>query len=240
MIDVIYLAGGKGIRAGLGYPKQFARIGGKPIIIYGLETLNKINEIGNIIIPCEADYVKHIIKFAKTYNITKNIIPVPPGETRQKSVYNGLNFDGCEFKLTEYVLICEAVRPFMSYDSVKTVLACNNDIITPISKLVSTVINFNQKDYIYSLDRDFCGEVQMPQKYKTDILFECHKIAIDMEHTFTDDLALVINCIMFTKYKKIEDINIIKGEEQNIKITTPLDLHIAEAILKYKAGDKIE
>ena len=51
-IDVVYLAGGEGIRAGLGYPKQFYRLGGKPIIVHGLETLRKIDMIGDILIPC--------------------------------------------------------------------------------------------------------------------------------------------------------------------------------------------
>lgn len=240
MIDVIYLAGGKGIRSGLGYPKQLARIGGKQIIVYGLETLNKIDEIGNIIIPCEDDCVDNIGKLTNEYNITKHIIPVPAGETRQESVYNGLNFDGCESNLTEYVLICEAVRPFMSVDLVNTVINSNNDVVVPISSSVATVAMYDKYRNVYTFDRDNCGQVQMPQKFKTDILLECHKAAIESKNTHTDDLALVLINSIMTKYKSIEDINIIKGEEQNIKITTPLDLHIAEAILKYKAGDKIE
>jgi len=235
MIDVIYLAGGKGIRVGLGYPKQFARIGGKPIIIYGLETLNKIDEIGNIIIPCEADYVETIGKLANEYNITKHIIPVRAGETRQESVYNGL-----QHIETEHVLICEAVRPFISVDLVNIVINSNNDVVCPISSPVATVAMYDKYRNIYTLDRDNCGQVQMPQKFKTDILFECHKAAIESKNIHTDDLALVLINSIMTKYKSIENINIIKGEEQNIKITTPLDLHIAEAILKYKAGDKIE
>jgi 2-C-methyl-D-erythritol 4-phosphate cytidylyltransferase len=235
LIDVIYLAGGKGIRVGLGYPKQFARIGGKPIIIYGLETLNKIDEIGNIIIPCEADYVDTIDTYKDIYNITKNIELVQPGRTRQESVYNGLQNIN-----TEYVLICEAVRPFMSVDLVNKVINSNNDVVCPISSPVATVVMYDKYRNVYTLDRDNCGQVQMPQKFKTDILFECHKAAIESKNTHTDDLALVLINSIMTKYKSIEDINIIKGEEENIKITTPLDLHIAEAILKYKAGDKIE
>jgi 2-C-methyl-D-erythritol 4-phosphate cytidylyltransferase len=226
MIDVIYLAGGKGIRAGLGYPKQFARIGGKPIIIYGLETLNKIDEIGNIIIPCEADYVKHIIKFAKTYNITKNIIPVLPGETRQKSVYNCL-----EYINTEYVLICEAVRPFITVEFVTDIInmKIKSNFVVPISQPTSTVIcSWGQ-----IIDRDLVGEVQMPQKYKTELLKNCHLKVFGTNILYTDDAALVVA-------NSKETPNVITGLEQNIKITTPLDLHIAEAILKYKAGDKIE
>lgn len=234
---MIYLAGGKGIRVGLGHPKQFARIGGKPIIIYGLETLNKIDEIGNIIIPCEADYVDTIDTYKDIYNITKNIELVRPGRTRQESVYNGL-----QHIETEYVLICEAVRPFMSAELVNRVINSNNDVVCPISSPVSTVVIADKFRMLYTINRDYCGEVQMPQKYKTELLLKAHKGVISNNKLYTDDLDLILNCNIITEYfqNKIKDINIIKGEEQNIKITTPLDLYIAEAILKYKAGDKIE
>jgi len=232
MIDVIYLAGGKGIRAGLGYPKHFARIGGKPIIIYGLETLSKIEEIGNIIIPSsEPDKTYGCLS---DYGI-KNVKIIDNGETRQESVYKGLMHIE-----TEYVLICEAVRPFMSIELVNTVINSNNDVVCPISSSVATVAMYDKYRNVYTIDRNNCGQVQMPQKFKTDVLLECHKAAIKSKNIHTDDLALVLTNSIMTKYKSIENINIIKGEEQNIKITTPLDLHIAEAILKYKAGDKIE
>lgn len=230
MIDVIYLAGGEGIRAGLGYPKQFARIGGKPIIIYGLETLNKIDEISNIIIP-SSDKDK-TLEILNSYNID-NFKIIENGETRQESVYKGL-----EYINTEYVLICEAVRPFMSEKLINKVIEKNNDIaVIPRSTPVATVSMTDKYNNNYTIDRNCCGQVQMPQKFKTEYLIECHKAAIENENNHTDDLAL----ILCNDYKcKDNNIDILKGEEQNIKITTPLDLYIAEAILKYRAGDKIE
>lgn len=234
MIDVIYLAGGKGIRAGLGYPKQFARIGGKPIMVYGLEILNKINEIENIIIPSsDKDRTFEILN---NYNID-NFKIIENGETRQESVYKGLKYIN-----TEYVLICEAVRPFMSKELLNIVIESDNDIVVPKSISTATIVRTtpNINNIITTIERSQCGMVQMPQKFKTEILKECHEVAITMNKIHTDDLALVLDNHYNTKYDITEYTKIIDGEEQNIKITTPLDLHIAEAILKYKAGDKIE
>ena len=223
-IDVIYLSGGIGKRAKLGYPKQYSRIQGEPILVYGLEILNKINEIGNIIIPCHADYVEKIKEYAAAYCITKKIIPIPAGETRQQSVYFGLNWHGCEFKLSKYVLIAESVRPFITVDFVKKIINTPGDFVVPRSQPVSTVIC----DWGKTVDRDKCGEVQMPQKYLTEMLFKCHEYAIKRNALYTDDSELVI-CNSYSCGYDIKP-KVIEGLEENIKITTPLDLKIAECI----------
>ncbi len=215
MIDVIYLSGGSGVRADLGYPKQFARLKGKPIMIYGLETLRKIEEIGQIIIPANNyDKTSTILNdyCIENYKIVEN------GETRQKSVYNSL-----EYIKTDYVLIMEAVRPFCSEKLIKKVLRFTGDFIVPRDQLFATVI----QDFGSAIDRDFCGPVQMPQKYKLDLLKNCHEKAKEAGlFNFTDDSVLVIN---FSDSKP----KVIKGEQCNIKITTPLDLYMAEGIYEY-------
>ncbi|MFA5397750.1 MAG: 2-C-methyl-D-erythritol 4-phosphate cytidylyltransferase [Methanogenium sp.] len=215
MIDVIYLSGGSGVRADLGYPKQFARLKGKPILIYGLETLRKIEEIGKIIISANNFYKTEMIL---TDYYIKNYELVEKGETRQLSVYNALK------KVeTDYVLIMEAVRPFCSEKLIRKVLKFTGDFIVPRSYFYSTVI----QDFGKIIDRDFCGEVQMPQKYQFKLLNECHEKAKKTNLlNFTDDSALVMN---FSNIKP----KVLKGEQCNIKITTPLDLVIAEGIYEY-------
>lgn len=217
--DVIYLSGGKGLRLNLGYPKQFARINGKPIIIYGLETLNQLKEINNIIIPCNQDCVNTINKMCIDYNITKNIIYVPAGKTRQESVYNSITVEN--FVLTKYILICEAVRPFMSVELIKKVLEIDKNVVVPLKYSMASVLDIYGEYY----DRSEIGEVMMPQKFLTSLLIDCHNQSKEDDTTFTDDASLVIE---YSDYKPY----IIWGEEKNIKITTPLDLVIAEAIAK--------
>jgi 2-C-methyl-D-erythritol 4-phosphate cytidylyltransferase len=220
MIDVIYLAAGKGVRAKLGYPKQYARLGGKPIMIHGLDVLQGMAEIQNIIIPSPAHSDAPEVLSDYIYN--KKIIVVEGGVTRQLSVKAGLR----EVK-TDEVLICEAVRPFITPAFVRSIIEVEAPFVTPWINPKSTVIDTDGIFY----DRDMIGEVQMPQKYETRLLRQAHNLAFD--DNYTDDAALVMSMTEVTPV-------IVPGMEENIKITTPLDLKIAEAIYKYRTEGKNE
>lgn len=219
MYDVIYLAAGQGKRAKLGYPKQFARLGGKPIMIHALEIFQNMNEIGNIIIPCaEQEKTKEHID---SYGIQKTML-IPGGHTRQASVYAALKYVN-----TKYVLIHEAVRPFITEEFVRRIIDTDGNAVTPRRQSRATIIDNNGKCH----DRNFFGEVQMPQKYSTFVLQAGHETACEAKrYDFTDDAAIV-------DYMNIlkNSISVIEGLEKNIKITTPLDLVIAEAI--YNEGN---
>ncbi len=220
MIDVIYLAAGRGERAGLGYPKQFARLGGKPIMVHGLEVLQGMPEIGRIIVaspseeePTPENYgrLNPATKAINRYGITKAFC-ISGGATRQESVKEALTH-----VITEYVLIAEAVRPFITPEFVREVIETIGVFVTPWAPAVSSVITLSGE----CLNREEVGEVQMPQKYRTEILQDVHRKA--KLKNATDDAALVL---FETELRPI----FVKGLEQNIKITTPLDLVIAEAI----------
>jgi len=227
MIDVIYLTGGKGKRAELGYPKQFARLKGKPIFIYGLETLRKIEDIGTIIIPSDLDN-SNVIRFLNEYNIENRYI-CEAGETRQQSVYNGL-----EHVKTKNLLICEAVRPFMSINLIKKVIEADGDCVVPIDLSSASVIDILGNSY----DRNDFGCVQMPQKYDNQKLYKVHTNMISQNST--DDMDLIYKFQEISGEIPFKRKIIFHGERENIKITYPIDLKIAEAILNYKEGNKIE
>jgi 2-C-methyl-D-erythritol 4-phosphate cytidylyltransferase len=226
MIDVIYLAAGQGKRAGLGYPKQFARLGGKPIMIHGLEILQKIPEVSQIIvvrpmITVETPQDWRVEGVVLKYGIKKAVF-VEGGKTRQESVRRGL-----EMVATDYVLIAEAVRPFITEGFVKRIIDMPGDCVTPWLPSISTVLSVSGEP----MDREKIGEVQMPQKYFTNILTAAHYKAEAANNTYTDDMALVIKEI------KVRPI-LMAGLEENIKITTPLDLIIAEAIYNASHRDR--
>ena len=226
MIDVIYLTGGIGKRTKLGYPKQFARLKGKPIMVFGLETLRKIKEINKIIIPYNDSRLLEIIT---KYNID-NWHLCNAGKTRQESVYNGLRS-----VKTEQVLICESVRPFMSESLIKRVINDMSDYVSPIDESIATIINLTGVSY----NRKLLGQVQMPQKFDTKKLLMIHE-KMNQDLNSSDDMDLI-----YKYYKAYNDIpfnriSVILGERENIKITYPIDLKIAEAILNYKEGSKIE
>jgi 2-C-methyl-D-erythritol 4-phosphate cytidylyltransferase len=233
MIDVIYLAAGQGKRARLGYPKQFARLGGKPIMIHALEILQSMKEIAQIIVVCPgrregAPQMWMVEKTVLQYHITKAIF-VEGGKTRQESVSCGL-----EYVNSEYVLVTEAVRPVISVAFVREIIRLEADFVTPISASVASVIEWGDgtegSSWARSIPREKVGQVQMPQKYETCLLREAHRKAIGKgEYNMTDDAVLVMK--MMDVYPEI-----VKGLEENIKITTPLDLEIAEAIHRSRYG----
>ena len=227
MIDVIYLAAGQGKRAGLGYPKQFARLGGKPILIHGLEVLQGMEEVGKIIVACPADAPIHsggvagVIASYVSLPLDE-LLFVPGGETRQESVKKAL-----ARVQTEYVLVAEAVRPFITAEFVRQVINTPGEFVVPRRSAVSTVI---ESEWFQVIPRENVGEVQTPQKYLTALLRAAHA-ETDMVNA-SDDAALVLGTM-----KNIQP-TLIPGLEENIKITTPLDLVIAEAIYNASHRDR--
>lgn len=227
MIDVIYLAAGQGKRAGLGYPKQFARLGGKPILIHGLEVLQGMDEIGKIIVTCPAESPAHLggvggVIASYISLPLDELLFVPGGETRQESVKKAL-----ARVQTEYVLVAEAVRPFITAEFVRQVINTPGEFVVPRRSAVSTVI---ESEWFQVIPRENVGEVQTPQKYLTALLRAAHA-ETDMVNA-SDDAALVLGTM-----KNIQP-TLIPGLEENIKITTPLDLVIAEAIYNASHRDR--
>lgn len=227
MIDVIFLAAGQGKRAGLGYPKQFARLGGKPILIHGLEVLQGMEEVGKIIVACPADAPIHsggVAGVVASYISLPlgEILFIPGGETRQESVKKAL-----AHVETEYVLVAEAVRPFITAEFVRQVINTPGEFVVPRRSAVSTVI---ESEWFQVIPRENVGEVQTPQKYLTALLRAAHA-ETDMVNA-SDDAALVLGTM-----KNIQP-TLIPGLEENIKITTPLDLVIAEAIYNASHRDR--
>lgn len=229
MIDVIYLNGGIGVRADLGFPKQFARIKGKPIIVYALETLNQIKEINKIYIPTAAAAIQETVKILQEYRI-KNFEICPGGSNRQESVYKTL-----EKIITSEVFIMESVRPFVPKDLILEMLKLTENAIIPRNKTKSTLISSNllmSKKSIFN--RNNIGEVQTPQKYNTDRLKNAYDDAIRKKKDlskYTDDAHLLADNFGLGMFW-----NVFIGPEENIKITTKLDLKIAEVIYEHING----
>lgn len=213
-IDVIVLAAGIGTRTNLNFPKQLMRLSGKPILIHILELLKSTSKIDNIIvtvIPNEIEYFKKIID---SYNI-KNIKIIQGGNTRQESCRLAL-----QHVKTETVIVHEAARPFISKDIIENMIKSENDNIVPLLDIDFTLYDIKNCNYP---SRNNIKNVQLPQKFNTNMLKEAHE---NLKYrNFTDDSSLFIDY-----YNSNKIIKYIKGIEENIKITSPLDIKIAEVI----------
>lgn len=224
-IDVIYLMAGTGKRAELGYPKQFYRLGGKPIFIHALEKLVEIKSVLTIFIVCQTSMINEIQENLKKYGLEKNKVfhLIEGGQTRQESVYNAL-----QYIITDNVLIAEGVRPFVTKELIIHTITTSGNVV-PIDKSYASV--YTNKDIL--LDRNSTGTVQLPQKFDTYKLKEAHKLANKELRFYNDDSDLLKDILNPV-------IKVFYGPQENIKVTTPFDLVIAEAIYKNLFGGNDE
>jgi len=214
MFDVILLAAGLGLRSGLSYPKQFYLLGGKPIVVYPLELFESMEEISRIIVASRDNRVQTYID---QYKISKAVV-IEGGDTRQESVKNALVY--CQ---TDRVIIHEAVRPFITKEHVRELLSIDDTAVIPIESLNFTLYDTSSELFP---SRDTVFNVQLPQVFDRRILSGAHFLA---DKTYTDDSSLLKDVFGISPA-------VIKGLEHNIKITTPLDFRLAEAILYGDSG----
>lgn len=217
MYSAIVLSGGKGLRMKREIPKQYLLLAGKPIIMHSLERIDKLNDVDEIILVCETSYQDSIRIMCEQYGISKKVIFVNAGETRQESVFNGLlKASGGS------VIIHEAARPFAVTDDYECLISCENE-----NAILGTDIPFTVLiggDFIKGeLNRAELINVQLPQKFNRKLLLCAHEQARSEGMIFTEDASLLYH------YYHTQ-ISVIKGRDFNIKITNPSDLIIGEEI----------
>ena len=220
MYTLVLLSGGTGTRMKKDIPKQYLLLAGKPVIMHILERVDKIKEITEVVIVCTDEFIPSIKTMLAQYNIMTPIKFARAGSTRQASVKSGL-----EFVTTENVILHEAARPFVSEkDFIRLIEEpCENAMYGAV--IPFTVIK-GHETVEGILDRSELVNVQLPQKFDTNVLKEAHNRAAQEKRTFTEDAGLV-----YYYYPNIK-IKICEGMDYNIKLTTSIDLITGEMIYK--------
>lgn len=220
-VSAVLLCGGSGSRMGAGCPKQFLELAGKPVLLYALEALTGFPEIGEIIVVYrEGSRSETEAVLSRTNEALPPLVWQPGGATRQESVFNGVS--RCRYPVT---LLHEAARPLVTRRTVAEVLHHPAEAVTPGAEIPFTVLEKNDRNEICAvLKRDRLFNVQLPQKFRTAALTEAHRRAAEHGETFTDDSSLY--------FAAGYACSVIPGDPQNLKITRPDDLFLAEAILK--------
>lgn len=217
----VIVAGGAGVRMGSIIPKQFMLLGDKPMLMH---TISAFADCGmkEIIVVIPLPFIDYWKSLCSDYDfkISHNI--VAGGLFRSQSVKNGINAINDEEAI---VGIHDGVRPLVDSELIRHgfELAEAKGTAVPYIDLVDS-IRYMDKDESKRMDRDKYKLVQTPQCFSLSVLKKVYYT--DRIRSFTDDAALV-------EQQGIE-INMFKGSEENIKITTPLDMVIAEAILNYR------
>ena len=219
MYAVIIVAGGTGSRMNNELPKQLIEVNNKPIIVYSIEKFISFNKDIQIIISLHKDYFNLFEKIKMQYQL-KNIQVVKGGDTRYQSVKNALSLLNDNVTL---VGVHDAARPLVSLQTIEKTFvdAEQHGAAIPIidmNESLREVIENNSN----AVDRTKFKIVQTPQCFKKDTLLNAYNMPYSS--LFTDDASIV--------EKNGHQIFLTEGNKENIKITYPQDLILAELLLK--------
>lgn len=215
---IIIVAGGKGLRMGGDIPKQFLPIGGKPVLMRTLERFHEYSKDLQIILVLPQAQQSYWQQLCEEYDFKVEIRLAAGGETRFHSVQNGLSLipDDAE----GVVGVHDGVRPFVSVEVIKNCFetARTRQAAIPVTPVIETLRHIpTQKNVLRS---EYCL-VQTPQCFDIQLLKAANKQPYS--DSFTDDASVV------EAYG--HEVTMVEGNRENIKITTPFDLKIAETLL---------
>lgn len=227
----VILASGTGTRFNNTQPKQFAKLAGLPVLVHTLKVFQSSPRIKGIVVVTQEEFVEQVWKLADQYALSKVVKVVVGGATRQESSCIGI---GCCGPDTDYVLVHDSVRPFVTNrvidDMVDAVI--EHKAVDTVIPSADTIVEVDESGFISRIpDRTRLRRGQTPQAFDYQLIVEAHRKALaDGIENSTDDCALVL--------RLGHRVFVTAGDEQNIKITYPLDLHIADKLFQLKNRGK--
>lgn len=212
-MDAIVLAAGRSVRMGAGKEKQLMRIGGKPMFIFAVERLLEHPSVDRIILTAREDRLDHIQAVLNSYQLSRAVLVIPGGQTRQESVSCGL-----QRVTTERVMVHEAARPVISQALLSRVVAPDDDAVVPVVEIPFTVaVGGDVMEEM--VERSSLRNVQLPQVFRTETLRKAHELAKKDEFMSTEDSQLV--------FRMGVPVRFVEGAVENIKVTYPVDFVVA-------------
>ena len=218
---VIIVAGGKGMRMGCELPKQFLPVAGKPVLMRTIERFYQFNRDLNFIIVLPQSQQACWRSLCAEHHFTISHTVVNGGDTRFASSKNGLSYIPNEAQ--GLVAIHDGVRPFVSVDVIDR---CFNEARTSGTAIpvIPAIDSLRQIDTetgdTFTVNRSLFQAVQTPQVF--DITLARKAFSQPYSDKFTDDASVIESLGI--------KINTVEGNRENIKLTTPIDLKIAEVI----------
>ncbi len=221
-VAAIIVAAGNSTR--MGQNKQFIPLLGIPTVARTLLAFETCANVRDIIVVTKEDCIADIERICDEYNISKLTAIVEGGETRQQSVENGIDAASLDIS---YYAIHDGARPLVTPDDISECIdAARIHGSAALGVFVKdTIKRVNiEKRILETPNREFLMAVQTPQIFEAEIYKKALTNAKEKGLTVTDDCGLV------------EDagypVFIVEGSYENIKVTTPEDIAVAEAILK--------
>lgn len=224
-VTAIILAAGKGERMGLGFNKVFATLQGKPVLAHSLMLFEQTSEIHQIIVVAAKGELETVKKIAAEYHISKATNFVEGGSTRFRSVAAALPYISCTATL---VAVHDGARPLLKTEDLQAVLRAAEKkdgaiLAAPVQDTIKEEqLIAGQPSHLIgnTLNRNILWRAFTPQVFPVDLFLDAYT---RLDKNVTDDAALVESLGA--------EVLIVPGDVTNIKITTPMDLKLAELLL---------
>ena len=219
---VIIVAGGKGLRMGSDIPKQFLPVGGMPVLMRTILAFRNFNAEMEVILVLPKHQQEYWKELCGKFSFNERYLIADGGETRFHSVKNGLQLVPGD---TDGVVgVHDGVRPFPSIETIRRVYeeAERSGAAVPVVPVVDTLRHITNGNGSETVPRSEYRIVQTPQTFDIKLLKEAYRQ--EYSNSFTDDASVVEH--------SGHDIALVDGNRENIKITTPFDLSVAQSIIK--------
>lgn len=218
-------AAGIGARMNADKPKQYLTLGNKTILEHTLSRILSLPNVAGVVVALspEDNYWKSLSVFQNPFVHT-----TMGGESRADSVLNGLNYLADRVDNNDWVLVHDAARPCVAISSIQRLCDQLSDsdvggvLSVPVSDTIKRVSNKNQ--ILATVDRSPLWQAQTPQMFRYELLRDCLVKALASKENITDESSAV----ELSGYKAL----VVEGRSDNIKVTRPDDLLLAEFILR--------
>ena len=235
MTVAVIFAGGSGVRMGSSVPKQFLELAGKPVLAHTLLLFQNHTEVDEIRVVVQREYIDRTRLLCAEHGITKLTGIVEGGATAQDSIYNGLS--SCRdagISDDAIVLLHDGVRPYITTEVISKNIASvrehgNGVTFTPcyetlvISKDGSSICDIPARRESFS--------AQAPQSFRLGDILDAHEKIRAMSGGYEDLVDQATIC-----WKLGIQIHLVPGNRGNIKITTPEDIVMLDALLRSRGG----
>lgn len=215
-VGALVPAAGLGVRLGPGEPKALRELAGEPLLVHAVRTLRSVPSIGVVVVAAPAPDVEAVGRLLVAYDV----VVVPGGDDRQDSVHRTLAALPPDVDL---VLVHDAARcltPGHVIEAVVAALRAGADAVVPVLPIADTVKHVDGVRVLGTVDRAALRAVQTPQGFRREVLARAHGAGL---RAATDDASLV-EALGGT-------VTTVPGDDEAFKITRPLDLLLAEAVL---------
>lgn len=215
----VIVAGGKGLRMGSAVPKQFLPLNGHPILYHTIKAFADAYADMQLVLVLPQDQLSYAQMVLQSFPERIDITIVAGGETRYHSVQNGLKV----VDENSIVFVHDGVRPLVTTDLIHRCYEQAVDKGSAIPAIpVADSMRILEDEDSRPIDREQMRIIQTPQTFKAEVILPA--FAQEYQAAFTDEATVV------EAYG--DNVYLVQGERSNIKVTTPEDMIVAEALLK--------